>query len=419
MRGMRSRTSSIVWMLVCTLAACGSDMSNTGGGRGSRGNIPWMPTSQAGTTGTGAIPATGAMTDGVTPIPPADNPGSPVLVTPMMPTGAAGSGLKEGQCAKSDVSVMRIIPTVWLVLDGSGSMLAALGDKTRWDALREALMDPMMGVVKLLEKDVKFGMIMYDGPGAPNMGALPDGSIVTFSSGPPTTCPRLVSVEPARNNFEAINMAYPLDPLGGSTPTDKALDAVIQHLPNMANVGPDVMISPTAVVLATDGEPNDLCGGGGGFLGALGGGGVDVKGNVIRNVQTLAAAGNKTYVISLAGDDAGLNAHLQQVAQTGMTGKPPFVPASKEELIQVFRDIIGPGAACDIRLNGKVKMGSECKGKLQINGVDLPCDDPSGVGWVLKDESTISIVGSSCEMLKMSDAAVLHADFPCDIFVLN
>jgi hypothetical protein len=136
-------------------------------------------------------------------------------------------------------------------------------------------------------------------------------------------------------------------------------------------------------------------------------------------VQTLAAAGNKTYVMSLAGDDAALNAHLSQVAQAGMTGKPPFKPANKEQLIQVFRDIIGPGAACDIRLNGKVTMGSECKGKLQINGVDLPCNDPGGNGWVLKDMSTISITGSPCDMLKMSDSAVLHADFPCDIFMLN
>jgi hypothetical protein len=325
------------------------------------------------------------------------------------PSGAAGNTLKDGQCAEQNITTTRIVPTIWLVVDGSGSMVEMLGDKSRWVALREALMDPTMGVVKTLEHDVKWGMIMYDG--LLNVPiALPDGGAAMFSSPPATTCPRVIAVEPKKDNFADIDKVYPPDPLGGSTPTDKALLQVIAHLPNGGQVGPDVSVSPTIVVLATDGAPNDLCSMA--FIPP------NVEPMVISAVQQLAQAGNKTYVISLAGDDARLTQHLTQVAQAGGTGKPPFIPMNKAQLIQVFKDIIGPTAACDIKLNGKVKVGSECKGgKLDINGVELPCNDDNG--WRLKDESTISITGTACKMYQDNSSATLHADFPCEIFKIN
>lgn len=325
------------------------------------------------------------------------------------PSGFAGSGLKEGQCARQDIVTMRVVPTIWLVLDGSGSMLDPLGDKSRFDALKEALMDPVAGVVKSLEHDVKWGMVMYDGPG---VGVLPlaDGGIAMFSSPPATTCPRLVTVEPKKDNFNDINAMYPPDPLGGSTPTDKALEAVVAHLPN-GGQGPqlDTMIQPTIVVLATDGAPNDFC-----SMSFLP---LDVRPNVISAVKKLKDANIKTYVISLAGDDQMLTQHLIQVAQAGGTGKAPFIPMNKTQLVQTFKDIVGPEVACDIVLTGKVKPGKECMGMIEINNKILPCG--SDDGWKLKDESTITITGPACEQYKKDPAAVLHADFPCDIFTLN
>jgi hypothetical protein len=362
---------------------------------------PPKPTTAA---GTGGAP-------GITPVGAVDGPGGTILSTAGTGTGsgAAGSGLKEGQCAKQDVTTTRIVPTIWLVVDGSGSMVELLGDKSRWVALREALMDPMAGVVKTLEHDVKWGLIMYDGVlGVPV--PLPDGGIAMFSSPPATTCPRIIAVEPKKDNFADIDKSYPPDPLGGSTPTDKALLEVIKHLPTGAAVGPDVQFSPTIVVLATDGAPNDLC--------AMAFPPPDVQPAVISAVQQLAAAGNKTYVISLAGSDVLLTQHLTQVAQVGGTGKPPFIPANKADLIKVFKDIIGPTAACDIKLNGKVKVGSECMGgKIEINGVALPCGTDNG--WRLKDESTISITGTACTMYQENLSVSLHADFPCEIFKVN
>jgi hypothetical protein len=266
----------------------------------------------------------------------------------------------------------------------------------------------MVGLVKSLEADVDFGMIMYDGPLGGLMIPLPNGMAPTTP--PAMTCPRLVSVEPMKGNFAAIDMAYPRDPLGGSTPTDKALEAVIAHLPSPMEVGPDAAATrPTIVVLATDGEPNDFC--------SMAFPPIDVRPNVITAVKKLVDNGNKTYVVSLAGSDPGLMQFCTDVAAAGGTGKPAYVPSTRDALIQAFKDIVGPGVACDVHLNGMVKMGLECQGKVQLNGVDLACNSDNG--WRLKDMQTITLTGTTCEMFRTNPQAFLQADFPCEAITLN
>jgi hypothetical protein len=286
-----------------------------------------------------------------------------------------------------------------------------MASPSRWVALREALMDPAAGLVKTLEHDVKFGMVIYDGPVPGNFPTvLPDGGVAMFPSGPATTCPRLVDVEPALDNFANIDKAYPADPLGGSTPTDKALEQVVTHIPRAAQAGPDAdMVQPTIVVLATDGEPNDYC--------SMMFPSPDVRPRVISTVQQLVANGNKTYVISLAGSDAGLMQFCTDVAQAGGTGKPAYVPSTRDALVQAFREIIGPGVACDVHLDGMVKPGMECTGSVQLNGSALAC--ASEDGWRLKDMSTITITGSACTRLTTDPKAYLHADFPCEAVQLK
>jgi hypothetical protein len=324
--------------------------------------------------------------------------------------GTAGEGLKAGQCARQNVVTTRVVPTVWLVLDGSGSMVELLGETSRWKALRAALMDPADGVVKALEHEVSWGMVLYDGmtPGD-IQEPLPDGGVAMFSAPPATTCPRLVTVEPALDNFGMLDMNYGAMPLGGSTPTDKALEAVVGHLPDQTGQVLDGRVNPTIVVLATDGAPNNLC--------TTDFSMIDVAPNVVKVVGTLASMNVKTYVISLAGGDANLTQHLEQVAKAGMTGNPPFLPMNKAELVQTFKDIIGPAAACDVVLHGSVKAGIECMGSIKINGAPLACNDPNG--WMLKDKSTISIMGTACEEYRNNLTAILEADFPCEAIDLN
>jgi hypothetical protein len=271
-------------------------------------------------------------------------------------------------------------------------------------------MDPTTGIVKLLESRAKFGLIEFDGalPSGSGTALLPDGGTAMFSSPPATTCPRLVSIEPKLNNFADLDKVYTPDPLGGSTPTDKALSELLMRLHAAGpQQGADMGEGPTLVVLATDGAPNDLCSTD--FFPP------DVRPAVISAVQELAAAGAKTYVISLAGDDMQLSQHLDDVAQAGATGKGSFVPMNKDDLVQILDGIAGPVSACDIKLNGTVKAGSQCKGVLRLDGVQLSCDDDNG--WRLKDSSTITITGSACDKYKADASPQLEVVFPCGDFV--
>ena len=335
--------------------------------------------------------------------------------------GTAGTGLKEGQCAGRQVATARVVPKIWLVIDGSGSMLnplSAMSEQTRWAALYDALMNADGGIVKSLEKEVEWGVVLYDGPspgGNPNV-MLPDGGVRMLP--PADTCPRVITVEPKKEAFTDISAVVGVDPLGGSTPTDKALNVVVNHLDDMSGQVLDMRVNPTIVVLATDGEPNDFCGGGmqqGGFLGFPMP--VDVRPQVIAAVEQLASMSIKTYVISLAGEDMNLTAHLNEVAAAGGTGLAPFFPTTKDTLVQAFKDIIGPPTACDVVLNGSVKAGLECMGSIKINGTALPCGDPNG--WALKDPSTVVIQGTACESYKNDLNAFLEADFPCELIDLN
>jgi len=220
-------------------------------------------------------------------------------------------------------------------------------------------------------------------------------------------CPRITVVEPALNNFNAMNAVFPAQQPGGATPTQLALAEVLKHL-KPASQQLDANVGPTYVVLATDGQPNGC---------DFAGGGTDqnAENQVYDAVKQITGTGTKLFAISLAGGDTMLQAHLDMVAMLGNTGSPPFSPMNKDDLVKTFEDIIGGAVGCDVRLNGKVTKGSECQGYVQVNGVDLPCNDPNG--WSLKDEQTIQITGTACDSFKVDSQAQLHASFPCDVFI--
>jgi hypothetical protein len=224
-------------------------------------------------------------------------------------------------------------PTIWLVVDGSGSMLSPFGDKTRWEVLKDALLDPEHGLVKRFERDVQWGLFLYDGSGSSGQGMLPDGGIVNFE--PATTCSRIVRVSAGLDNYAAISSAFGPHPLGGSTPTHTALATLLSQLPT-----DPAALSRTSIVLATDGEPNDFCEAGT-FSPP------DVRPEVVAAVAEAAALGVKTYVVNLAAEDQALAEHLGQVAQAGATGRPTFAPSDQAALGEALADIVVAPQRCD------------------------------------------------------------------------
>jgi hypothetical protein len=320
-----------------------------------------------------------------------------------LPSAAAGSGTgtvvgsRAGNgstsCARGMQSTMPITPTVWLIVDGSSSMTSMFDSgRSRWQALRSTLMDAG-GVVDSLQAAVKFGMVIYSG-----------------GSSDPTQCVQLVTVMPALNNLSTLSAQYPSSPLGMGTPTDKALDHVVSDLAVFNGGMLDVNQGPVYVVLATDGQPNDMC-----DAGAFGGGGgssPQVEQRVIDITTKGTSMGMNMFVISMAGDDTRLQDHLKNVANATITKTPPYAPATQNDLIAAFQKIVG-GATCQVALDGTVMQGQECSGSVMLNSTALRCDDPDG--WKLTDPRTVQLTGAAC-MSFMAVQSLVVANFPCEVF---
>lgn len=313
--------------------------------------------------------------------------------------GAAASDPGSMTCAEGTANTTPVTPTVWLVLDGSGSMKEEFGGQTRWEALRAALMDPG-GVVESLQHSVRFGMVLYSG------NEMDDGAPATGE------CFQLVTVEPALDNYATLLAQYPTQELGGWTPTDRALDSVVTNLAVTNQDVLDATPGPVYVVLATDGAPNDHCSGDQDRNGGRSQFDPVTAQKVLDVVGRGVQMGMQMFVISLAGDDDELATHLEQVASLGGTGQPPFVPANKDDLVATFQQIIG-NATCQIGLDGSVVAGMECAGEVELNGSVLACG--ANDGWKLLNPQTVQLMGSACSAFLQMDSLV-RATFPCDAF---
>jgi Mg-chelatase subunit ChlD len=390
----RTWRASLLLAAAVVVVACGGNEGTPAGARRAGG-------SARGSTGQAAPAATGGAAQ-------AGN-AAPGWVLQM---GTKPIRMQES-CADTMVQAGRKQPLVMIVIDGSGSMCAPFGNATRWTALRSALMDPD-GIVTKLQAAVSFGVTLYDGPldlngllagGGNNLGSSVMCADSDFEASMGKACPNLVEVPQALNNEPPIAAVYPMKELGGSTPTHKALAVVVDKLIETRVAVPDQVLQPQYIVLATDGEPNELC---------PNPTGVDPHAEVIAQVTRAAEADIKTFVISLAGDDANLMSHLVKVAEAGMTGFAPFSPMSKQDLVASLTQIIGGAVGCEVLLNGTVTQGQECAGTVDMNGAALPCNDPNG--WSLKDDHTLILNGQACSDFQSNPLSVLRADFPCGVF---
>jgi hypothetical protein len=359
------------------------------------------------------------------------NGGNGIAGSSSVNTGGTGHA-----CADAMVQTAIAEPDILFVVDGSGSMCENFGGSTRWTALRTALLDPMNGLIFRLQQAVDFGMLLYDGTIDPLLAITaiggsptPQCSAMYIEAKASGDCPQLIKVPVAKNNAMAIDMAFPATELGGSTPTDRAMNTAVDDLIGMRVNDPDKKPHPQYIILATDGQPNDICANG------MGGDGSAQKAGVIAAVDRAAMNHITTFVISLAGNDTGLQSHLDDVAKHGdptNTMAHTFNPTSPMDLVDALAAIVGGAIGCEVILNGMVSKGSECRGHVKVNGADLACcqADAAGAmkcngmpadpadGWLLKDPSTVELVGASCTSFLANPQALLTASFPCDIFVM-
>ena len=410
------------WVVVFSVAllACGAEDPSGSTSRG--GFIPGANAGRgAGVSGNGSVAGGGfdSPTGGAPP-----STGGAMAFDPM-------AGMS---CADANVHTSTAEPEILFVLDGSGSMCAPFGNGTRWEAVRSALLGSAMdGLVYRLQQTVHFGMLIYDGTidpiallAATEASPSPMCAGMYLGAKGMGECPGLVQVPVVLNNAMAIDTAFPQTELGGSTPTDKAMKVAVDQMIAMKNLDPDAKPHPQYIILATDGQPNDIC------IAGLGGDGSLQKSNVLAEIDRAAMANIITFVVSLADGDPGLQAHLDEAAKHGEPQNPmahTFNPMTPEDLTNTLIAIIGGAVGCEITLNGAVTVGRECSGFVKLGGMAAPCCQVGaggavcdGVnvnppnGWRLKDTSTIELLGTTCEQFLASPDLLLEAGFPCDVF---
>lgn len=322
---------------------------------------------------------------------------------------AAGSCISDGvdagviidapACPAVHLTAKKVVPTVALLLDQSGSMTQTYpdpknpNDPRRWDALRKALIDPTNGVVKKLQGSVAFGATLYSGPDA---GGCP---VLT----PNVQKPRVI------NNFATIDQLLKAEP-AQNTPTAPSIDALIADFA----AHPPAQGSPPIIVLATDGLP-DTCEDRNPTKGAA----QDAaNATSVAAAQRAYAAGIRLFFLFIGGEDAGT--HPKQMANAGAGKDPvtgdevPFIATNPAALTAAFNTIIGGVVSCELKLSGSVSAADAPNGIVKLNGTTLVYN----TDWTLDpDGLTLRLVGGACTTLKAAANPTVDAEFPCGTII--
>jgi hypothetical protein len=364
-------------------------------------------------------------------------------------------------CQQAQREFVPNIPTVYLVVDRSGSMFEQIPNSSNnaWTPLRSGVLQ----VMQELEASVRFGFAAFSGAA----GAVCDLQVP--------------AVPPKLNNYADIAAAYqalekPTNTAEKETPTLLALEQIANQLRADTET-----VGDKYILFVTDGEP-DYCDDGNklcppdsvvGLLQRLSSG-VAATGASVAPIRTLvfgvsspnatispdvlqafanAGAGLPVMAITPANatayDPNALFDQCQPVAgwrdDFAATGKPAMRgqtigdyvldaavagtapvyrpdPTNQAALADQFRTALAGVKSCSFDLgedNVQVDLSRTDLGELAhvlINGQPVVYDPANG--WSMMSETTVLLSGAACDMWRNPVlATTISFDFPCDIFV--
>ncbi|MFO7564657.1 MAG: VWA domain-containing protein [Enhygromyxa sp.] len=290
------------------------------------------------------------------------------------PTTAEAGDTDE--CPLLDVILIPQTPTLVFLVDQSGSMTQNFGGDTRWNTVVDVLVNPQNGIIAQFDAGIRFGLTLYT-------------SIDGDAGG---ECPMLIEVDPALDNYAAIEAVLSTEAPESETPTGESLDIVWQKLDALEVAGRKY------IVLATDGEP-DTCA-------------VPNPQNgqpeSVAAAEAAFAAGIETHIISVGSDvSAG---HLQDMANAGQgvgPGDPdaPFYQAlDQAALLDAFEQILAGVRSCELDIMTPLSAEDAMTCTLVVNGDPVALDDPNG--WQLNGSDQIELLGSACDALQQGASSV-------------
>lgn len=388
--------------------------------------------------------------------------------SPINPTAGSGNVVDidpgpgdpdAGACQQAEVKFEPKIPTVYMLVDRSGSMFDCLSttdtqeascttpNDTAWVKLKSAALN----VIEGLQNDVRFGFAAFTGTNEERGGK----------------CPMIDQVEPALNNLGAIKTLYdslPFQP--NTTESGKKFETPAREALDMigAKLRADTTPGDKYVLFVTDGEPdycddqNALC----------------APDSVVAGLQNLYAQGITTLVMGLQASTGALPPGILQAFTNAGRGEPtvaplrkatdttfdfydqclgvagwkadltasgktaergvtlgtysatagpskPSAPSSSDQdlIVKELRRALQTVKTCDFDLQGKIKVNvaKAGDGKVLIDGSAVTYDASKVNGWHMETETQLSLDGPACEKWR-STGQKINFDFPCDIIVV-
>ncbi|HEY4105748.1 MAG TPA: VWA domain-containing protein [Polyangiaceae bacterium] len=334
------------------------------------------------------------------------------------------SGTDAGACQSMELDFTPKTPTVFVLVDRSGSMFEA--PNPPWEPLKMGALQ----VIQELQNDVAFGWGAFTGQAG-------------------VKCPDFASVPPAKNNYDAINMVYGTMGATGyksETPVGEALPLAAQALAQSPEDGNKY------ILFVTDGQP-DFCDDGDENcplddvvyqLQKLNKTGINTiifglqNGNVPpQTLQAFANAGaGQPVAAPFTGtamdvyyscqSEAGWKADYAEAGVTGMSAVAAYAATGgmtkyyspdvtdQDALTTQLRTVLAGVKSCLFDLSKfTIDLNGLDQASVLVQGQTVPLDSTNG--WRMNSESQLELVGSACTNWQQPQNTKIDFNFPCDI----
>jgi hypothetical protein len=401
------------------------------------------------------------------------------------PTGSGGSGIVTGQggqgntvvinpdagaCQQGSYTFEPKIPTVYLVVDRSGSMFHCLTATqnvcaNRADTSWSQLKDAVELVITQLDAQVRFGFTTIFGTDPSNnrggMCPLINGTLAD-------------NVPPALNNAAAIKakydgLAWPIE--SESSTSGKKFESPAMYAIQAATraLMADTTVGDKYIIFITDGQEDycddalEICASDS-TVGALQAAFAASIRTIVFGLQTTqfnlpgavldafanAGAGEPTVAsVPTSLDPTAIFDQCQGVmpwrADLTASGHPttrgptsvvgtysptagptkPFKPnaADQNMLLTQLSTALAGVKSCTFDLNNingtaiKVDRNQLNKASIKVEGTIVPLDPNSANGWNMISDTTLELFGGACDAWRDPDAKNIEFNFPCEIIV--
>lgn len=284
-------------------------------------------------------------------------------------------------------------PTVLLLIDQSSSMRESFGESTRWDVLRQAIVDPDEGLLTWLDASARIGLISYT-------------SLNGYERG--RECPITQREDVRLGNAERVRRFYQaVEPfVGGDTPTADAIDLAVSTLAS-ADTGP-----ARYVLLLTDGVP-DTCAE------------PDPQNGFDDAVDAVVRAREQGIRVKAVGVSPEIERRGLQRMANAAAGKPLdlrygqdpdaeaplYASTQPRELATQLKGVFGDVRSCSVELGTDLDVRRARRGRLVLDGREL--EYRGADGWSLESSHEIELHGRACSSV-LDSGEQLEIEFPCD-----